>query len=158
MAVEPDPMSEPQAVPSPAERFDASASALRAESTDADALLHALADRLDAVPGLTVVVRHRHGRLRRLIGDLPYVNDLHRRRDPIDRLVVTVESLDYWVTAEDGTVGCGIDDRSRARGTPGDPVPFPEWSDRLFDAIARQNIANAASLAALRAVITGQTT
>ncbi len=157
MAVEPDPMSEPQAVPSPAERFDASASALRAEAMDADALLHALVDRLDAVPGLAVTVTHRHGRLRRLIGDLPYVNDLHRRSDPIDRLVVTVESLDYWVASDDHTVRCGIDDRSRARGTEGDPLPFPEWSDRLFAAIVRQNNANAASLAALRALITGRT-
>ena len=154
MAVEPDLMPEPEPAPSPVEQFDASASVLRAEAMDADALLHALADRLDAVPGLAVTVTRRHGRLRRMVGDLPYLNDLHRRSDPVERLVVTMDSDQYWVSEDDGTLRCGVDNGARVPGTHGSVVPFPEWSDRLFDAIDRQNIANATTLAALRSLIT----
>jgi hypothetical protein len=151
--VVPDPSSDDAPRPSAASEFEESAARLRVEAADADALLHALVDRLDAVPGLTVTVTYRHGRVRRLIGDIPYVNDLHRRTDPIDRIVVTLGPVDYWVTAADGSVRCGADDRSAVRPGSGDDLPFGAWAERLFDDIVTQNHANQESLAALRALI-----
>ncbi len=146
-------MSDEQPRPSPAAEFEESAAMLRAEATDADAMLHSLADRLEAVPGLTVVVTHRHGRVRRLIGDIPYVNDLHRRTDPIDRIVVTVGPLDYWVAPVDGSIRGGTGAPARGPGPVDRTAPFAEWADRLFDAIVRQNHANHQSLVALRTLI-----
>ena len=61
--------------------LDSSAAMVRAESDQLDATLHALVRRLSSVPGLMMTVSHRHGRLRRLIGDLPYINDLNRWSD-----------------------------------------------------------------------------
>jgi hypothetical protein len=65
-----------------------------------------------------------------------------------------MDSDQYWVSEDDGTLRCGVDNGARVPGTHGSVVPFPEWSDRLFDAIDRQNIANATTLAALRSLIT----
>lgn len=71
----------------PVDQLEVSAAWLRSESGTLVPLLDASADRLSAVPGLQVVVTRRRGRLRRLLGDLPYLNDLHRRTAPVDTIV-----------------------------------------------------------------------
>jgi hypothetical protein len=118
---------------------------VRAESDGLDATLHALVDRLAAIPGLNMVVTYHEGRLRRLIGDLPYVNDLHRRGDPIRRIVVTVGSGPYWLDAGEGSLRCG-----RGRG---EELGFAAWADALFDEIAAQNFVNHESMVALRRLV-----
>jgi len=133
--------------------LDSSAAMVRAESDHLDATLHALVKRLSSVLGLNMVVSHRHGRLRRLIGDLPYVNDLHRRTDPIEKLVVEVGVCSYWLRADQGAIHCGREMTTIESGQVLEQLSFWDWATALFDDIARQNFVNHDSLVALRHLV-----
>jgi hypothetical protein len=124
--------------------LDTSSAMLRAESDQLEATLHALVMRLSSVPSLKMVVSHRHGKLRRLIGDLPYINDLHRRTDPIEKVLVTLGDSSYWLHCDGQLISCGRDSA---------PLDFSVWASALFDGIARQNLVNHESLVALRQLV-----
>jgi hypothetical protein len=133
--------------------LDSSSAMVRAESDHLDGTLHALVRRLSSVPGLTMTVSHRHGRLRRLIGDLPYINDLHRWSDPIDKVDVAVGPLTYWLQADRGSIRCGSQVTSVERGEAKEEMSFSVWANALFDEVARQNFVNHESMVALRHLV-----
>ena len=87
--------------------LESSSALVRSESDHLDATLHALVGRLSSVPGLRLNVTYRHGRLRRLIGDLPYINDLHRSSDPVQDIVVELGPDSYWLHSERASIRCG---------------------------------------------------
>ena len=144
--------AEEPGIQAPAE-FDASAAMVRAESVELPAMVHALVQRLSSVPGLELKVARRHGRLRRLLGDLPYLNGMHRRTDPIERIDVTVGACSYWLIAERSAVRCGRRGSSPERGTREEELSFGAWASALFAAIATQNSVNLESVAALRRLV-----
>lgn len=133
--------------------LDSTAAMVRAESDHLDATLHALVNRLSSVPALSMQVFHRHGRLRRLIGDLPYINDLHRRTDPIEKLVISVGGRAYWLHAQGGSMSCGRNSGAFEQPGGAEELSFSEWATALFDDIARQNLVNHGSLLALRELV-----
>jgi hypothetical protein len=133
--------------------LDSSSAMVRAESDHLDATLHALVRRLSSVPGLTMTVSHRHGRLRRLIGDLPYINDLHRWTDPIDKVEVAIGPSTYWLQSDHGSIRCGREVTSVERGRVKEELSFSIWANTLFDDIARQNFVNHESMVALRHLV-----
>jgi hypothetical protein len=146
-------MSDEDAAMDTGASLDASSAMVRAESDQLDATLHALVRRLSSVPGLTMSVSYRHGRLRRLIGDLPYINDLHRWTDPIDKVQVAVGPSTYWLQSEGGSIRCGREVTSLERGAQKAELSFPVWANALFDEIARQNFVNHESMVALRHLV-----
>ena len=91
--------------------------------------------------------------LRRLIGDLPYINDLHRRSDPIQEIVVVVDPDTYWLHADHGLITCGRDVSSIERGAVKEELSFSAWATALFDQIAQQNLVNHDSIVALRHLV-----
>ena len=129
--------------------LDASAALVRAEVDHLDATLRALATRLSTVPGLKVKVGYRQGRLRRLVGDLPYINDLNRRTGPVARLAVACGPVSYWVHAEHGSIKCGREQH----GALAEELPFSSWASRLFDEVVEQNLLNYEAMAALRRLV-----
>jgi hypothetical protein len=129
--------------------LDTSAALVRAESDHLDATLHALATRLSSVPGLKVTVTYRQGKLRRLLGDLPYINDLNRRTGPIHKLVVAIGPSSYWVDAGHGSIRCGRDEQ----GLVSEELAFSAWATALFDEIVKQNLINYESMVALRRLV-----
>lgn len=133
--------------------LDSSSAMVRAESAQLKATLSALVTRLSSVPGLELTVSRRHGRLRRLIGDLPYVNDLHRSSDPIDRLVVSVARHTYSLHAHEDSIVCTRELDSIERGPVKERLTFSAWALALFDDISQQNFANHESLVALRHLV-----
>jgi hypothetical protein len=133
--------------------LDFSSAMVRAESDHVDATLHALVKRLSSVPGLTMTVSYRHGKLRRLIGDLPYINDLHRRTDPVHKIVVAVGPCSYWLNSDHGSIKCGREITSVERGQVKEELSFSVWATTLFDEIAQQNFVNHESMAALRHLV-----
>ncbi len=133
--------------------LDFSSAMVRAESGHLDATLHALIDKLSSVPGLNVGVFYRHGKLRRLIGDLPYINDLHRRTDPIDKIVVGVGPSSYWLHSQHGSIQCGRESASIEPGQIKEDLSFSAWATALFDEIAEQNFVNHDSMMALRHLV-----
>ncbi len=133
--------------------LDSSAALVRAESDHLDATLHALVIRLSSVPGLKVSVAYRHGKLRRLLGDLPYINDLNRRTGPIHKLLVAVGTRSYWVRADHGSIRCGREITSGEQGQVTEEMSFSSWAATLFDEIAAQNFVNYESMAALRRLV-----
>jgi hypothetical protein len=139
----------------PAE-LESTAAVLRLDAAELDALLHALVERLSSVPGLKIDVSYRNGRLRRLVGDLPYVNDLHRPSDPIHRILVTIGAGAYWVASTDGVLTCGVDSLTLQRGPASDPLPFPTWADLLVGEIVSQSHISHESADALRKLIEGE--
>ena len=120
------------------------------------ALLHALVERLSSVPGLNIAVDYRHGRFRRLLGDIPYVNDLHRPSDPIRRIAVTIGTGEYWVQSTDGSLKCGIDRLTLQRGPATEALSFSAWADLLLEEIVNQNHISHESAVALRNLIEGE--
>jgi hypothetical protein len=137
----------------PAAGLDSSSAMVRAESDHLDATLHALVKRLSSVPGLKMTVSHRHGKLRRLIGDLPYINDLHRGTDPIHKIVIVVGPCSYWLHADHGSIECGREGSSFEPGQGKEELSFSVWATTLFDEIARQNFVNHESMVALRRLV-----
>ena len=142
-------------------QLDSSSAMVRAESEYLDATLHALVARLSSVPGLKIAVSpglktavsRRHGRLRRLIGDLPYINDLHRRTDPVHKIVVEVGPCTHWLHSDYGSIKCGRELTSIERGQVKEELSFTVWATELFDEIARQNLVNHESIVALRHLV-----
>jgi len=133
--------------------FDDSAAMLRAETAHLDATLHALATRLAAVPGLKLTVSARQGLLRRLIGDIPYVNDLQRRTSPIERLEVEIGATSYWLCVSHGSIKCGREPSPTQPGPVDEQLSFAGWATALFDEIAEQNLVNHESMVALRRLV-----
>jgi hypothetical protein len=135
---------------------DRQSAVLRSESDDLDAMLHGLIERLRGIPGLQVNVKQHPRRVRRLMGDIPYINDLHRRSDRIDRVDVTIGAANYWVESHGGSVTCGQDLAPAAEGRPSTPLPFADWSDALFADISMSNRQALESLSALRGLVEGE--
>ncbi len=129
---------------------------VRFDMDDVDVLLHALVERLSSVPGLKIVVTHGNRRIRRLLGDLPYVTDRHRLSDPIRRMAVTIGTSEYWVASSHGALTCGVARLTPQRSASGDPLPFAVWADRLIDEIVSQNHITHESVDALRTLIEGE--
>ena len=131
--------------------LDSTAALLRVETAHLDATVHALVARLSSVPGLQMTVRYRHGRLRRLLGDLPYINDLHRAGDPIESIAVSVRDSHYTLTSTNGALRCT---RARSAGGAGEEeLTFSAWADALFDDITHENLINHDAMLALRELV-----
>jgi hypothetical protein len=133
--------------------LDSSSALVRAEADHLDSTLHALVTRLGSVPGLNISVSYRHGKLRRFIGDLPYINDLNRRTGPIQRISVVVGGDSYWLRRDRETIRCG---RDPVPAQPDPAVPeltFSAWAEALFNDVAGQNLVNHDSLVALRQLV-----
>jgi hypothetical protein len=134
-------------------KLDSSSAMVRAESDHLDATLHALVNRLSSVPGLKLSVSYRQGRLRRLLGDLPYVGDLRRGSRAIEELVVTAAGCSYWLRRDAGSIRCGRALTSAEQQAAEEDLPFSTWASALFDEIAQQNFVNHDSLVALRHLV-----
>jgi hypothetical protein len=130
-----------------------SSTLLRSDWVHLDAVLHALVERLSEVPGLRMRVTYRHGTLRRVTGDIPFVNDLHRTSDPIRSIVVTVASSRYWVDVTEGSMQCGAESSTPPAGAGREIATFHDWADALFTDIARRNHLDPEMMAALRDLI-----
>lgn len=139
----------------PETSIETSTAMLRIEADDLDPLLRTLAERLEAVPGLPVQVTKRHGRLRGLVGDLPYVERLPRRNDRVVRIVVTVGDGRHWVAREGTSLRCGVDRKAAGQGTATAHQSVPEWVGELVAAIDRRNSAEREAIAALRHLVEG---
>jgi hypothetical protein len=134
--------------------LDTSSAMLRAEANHLDATLQALVKRLSSVPGLNMVVTYKHGRIRRLIGDLPYINDLHPSTGPIRKIVVSVGERSYWLRSESRSIKCGRDDLTTIQPElSGEHFAFSTWASELFEDITQQNLINHESMVALRHLI-----
>jgi hypothetical protein len=146
-------MTDEDAATGPGARLHSSSAMVRAESDQLDATVHALVATLSSIPGLNMVISYREGRLRRLIGDLPYINDLHRRSDPVRRIVVTIGGGSYWLDSDEGTIRCGRDAASIGPEPRQEQLSFADWATALFDEISRQNFVNHESMVALRRLV-----
>ena len=135
------------------QRLDSTSAMVRAEADYLDATLHALVTRLATVPGLSMSVSYRHGRLRRLFGDVPYVNDLNRRTGSIQRIVIAVGPRSYWLHSDLGAIRCGRDPSPPQPGQGEADLTFSAWASALFEDIATQNMINHDSLVALRHLV-----
>jgi hypothetical protein len=123
---------------------------VRRQLSESDALLHALVDRLSGVPGLNLKVDYRRGRWRRLVGDLPYVNDLHKKSYPIGSIRVGVGTTAYWVRATHGSLSCGSDNLSVDHGMVTEEQSVPAWTRGLLATLEAQCHLDPVSLSALR--------
>ena len=133
--------------------FDESSAMVRAEADHLDARLRALVQRLSAVPGLEISVSYRHGKVRTLLGDLPYVNDVNRPTGSIRRIAIAVGPYVYWLNAKPGSIACGRDPIPVQSERVGEMLTFSSWAGELFEEIARHNVANHDSLVALRQLV-----
>jgi hypothetical protein len=142
------------AEPSPEAGGLESASAdLRANAGDLDLLLHRLVEKLQGIPGFDPVVTYRQGRLRRILGDIPYVNDLYSTSRPISAIRVGAGGDEYLLEAKHSAISCRIE-RRRPTGsvTPSD-VSFSSWIAQLIAAVESQSRAANEALAALENLI-----
>ncbi|MHB8319753.1 MAG: hypothetical protein ACYDEP_11095 [Acidimicrobiales bacterium] len=133
--------------------LDESASLLRYESSSVDAMLHALVERFSCVPGLDMTVTHRHGKLRKVFGDIPYVNDLKRHTDPISSIVIKVGSTEYWVKNVKGILRFGVDSATSASETvttAGVDKSFSKWAESLISNLTSESKAHYEAISALR--------
>ena len=128
--------------------LDFSSAMLRAEAGHQEAGLHGLVARLSSIPGLQLRVSYRHGMVRRLLGDLPYVNDLHRRTDAIREIAVDVGTGSYRLRSERGSLEC-----TRTQGHTQTKLSLSTWVSALFEDIVEQNLGNHDSLVALRCLV-----
>jgi hypothetical protein len=129
--------------------FELNAAALRSENGTLDATLHGLLAKLSGVPGLSVVATRRRPWWRRLLGDLPYLDDLPRRRGPIEAITVSSGEGNYRLVRAGASVRC-----TRERpGTPAEELPFGRWADALLADIEVDNRTSHESLLALRALV-----
>jgi hypothetical protein len=122
---------------------------VRAEADHLDVLVDALVDSLSSVPGLEIRVTYRHGRLRTLLGDLPYVNDLGRGTGPTRKLAVTVGRSRYLLEVESCAIKCSVVDASGDE----DALTVRDWAKSLTDEIERHNRFNYESITALRNLV-----
>ena len=146
-------VDEGESVPEPLTGLEYRAAELRAEMPSVDGMLHALVDRLSGIPGLAMSVSYRHARWRRLVGDIPFVNDLHRRADPIRNIAVTIGSIEYWLRATGGTVRCGTDTVVAGRGRTTEEIPFTRWAETLFAALVGETQVHRDAIVALRDLV-----
>jgi hypothetical protein len=128
-----------------------SAAMLRAEADHLDATLYALVARLSGVPGLSLTVSYRHGKLRRLLGDLPYINDLNRPTGPIHRITIRIGPDSYWLVSDERTITCGHEPRPPGDGDQ--ELGFSAWAKALLEEISKHNMVNHDSLVALRQLV-----
>ncbi len=133
--------------------LEASAASIRADVGDFSVLLHALVDRLSAIPGLYVRVKYHQSKLSRLIGDLPYVNDIHKRSAPVQSIRVKILTTEHWIVADGAAITCGTSGLSANRGLVSTEIPFPLWIRGLIEAVGEQSKVNRESLAALESLI-----
>ncbi|HTW97706.1 MAG TPA: hypothetical protein VMD59_02955 [Acidimicrobiales bacterium] len=110
--------------------LDDAAASLRSNAADAPVLLHALALRLGDVPGLAVQVSRRRGRISRLVGDIPSVNDFRLKSAPVTAIRAQVRDRVFEIEA----TGYGIQCSSGA-STERRVVPFAQWMDELTAAL-----------------------
>lgn len=135
------------------ESLDVSAASLRAETEHLDLLLHSLVDKLRAVPGLEPVITYRRSRLRRIVGDVPYVNDLHRKSSPIEAIRVTVGGSAFELSATTSSITCSVVGRGPGTERGQVATSFSEWITQLMAAIDERNRLAADSLSALQDLI-----
>ncbi len=133
----------------PGSAFELNAAALRSESATLDATLHGLLAKLSGVPGLSVVVTRRRPWWRRILGDLPYLEDLPRHRGPIEAITVSSGARDYRVLRTGASLRCT---RERPDTAP-EELPFGRWADALLADIEAENRTSHESLLALRALV-----
>lgn len=133
--------------------LDSASADLQARAGDLDLLLHRLVEKLRGVPDLNMVVSYRHGRLRRLLGDLPYVNDLHTRSQPISAIQVHVGASDYLLEATSTSISCRIVGHPASNATTQQPVAFSRWIGDLIATVAEHNQATQESVASLESLI-----
>ena len=133
--------------------LDAAAASLRADVDQLDVLLRSLVDKLRAIPGLSPAVTYRRSRLRRILGDLPYVNDLYRRSSPIERISVTVADRAFELGATTSSITCSIESRAPSAARSVTVVSFSEWIKELMATIDERNRLAADSMAALQHLI-----
>jgi len=133
--------------------LDWSAALVRAEAAHLDATLRGFLTRLRSIPNLAIKVSYRHGRLRRLLGDLPYLNDLHRSTDPIEEILLEVGESGYWLRSRAGAIACGRDHRSGGLESDHQRLTFHDWAAALCGEIERENLLNHEALLALRRLV-----
>jgi hypothetical protein len=133
--------------------LDTSSALVRAEADHLEATLHALVTRLGSVPGLKITVSYRHGKLRRFLGDLPYINDLNRRTGPIQRISVVIGAHAYWLHRDREAIRCGRDPIPTQPDSGAQELTFSAWAKTLFAEIAQENLVNHDSLLALRQLV-----
>jgi hypothetical protein len=133
--------------------FDSSSAMVRAEAEHLEATLGALVAALSSVPGLKLSVYPHPGILRKLLGDLPYINDMARRKGQIQRIAVAIGPWSYWLHSELGSIKCGRDAAAAQAGQANEQMTFSAWVTALFEQIARQNLVNHDSLVALRQLV-----
>jgi hypothetical protein len=92
--------------------------------------------------------------LRRLIGDLPYLNGRRGSSAPIQRVSVALGPRTYLLAVAPGSIRCWIEGTSLDRpGGPAEQLPFRDWATRLLGEVAEQNLVNYSSLVALRHLV-----
>jgi hypothetical protein len=143
----------PGRVPEGAVGFDSSSAMVRAEAEHLEATLGALVASLSSVPGLKLSVYPHRGLLRKLLGDLPYIDDMTRRKGQIQRIVVAIGPRSYWLRSQPGSIRCGLDVSTTQAGQANEEMTFSAWATALFEEIARQNLVNHDSLVALRQLV-----
>jgi hypothetical protein len=132
-----------------ASAFELSSAELRSESGALDATLHGLLARLSGVPGLTVVVKRRRPWWRRILGDLPYVEDLPPRKGAIEAIAVSTVTHRYELVRTDASI---LSTRADFDGPPRE-LTFSEWAAALLADIEADNRSSHESLLALRAFV-----
>lgn len=133
--------------------LDESSAMLRAEAAQLDARLRALVQMMSSVPGLELSVSYRQGKIRSLLGDLPYLNDVNRPARPIQRIATAVGGYVYWLNAKPGSITCGRDPISPRPECVSEMLTFSIWARALFDEVVSDNVANHDSMVALRRLV-----
>ncbi len=133
--------------------LDDAASSLRAAAADKAALLQALAGCLADIPGLQLQVVRRRGKLRRIFGDIPYVNDFQRRSAPVSAIRVQVGDRLFELES----TGPKFDCFSGPSGSAGSRknMPFPEWMAGLVGELAEMSRVSAGAIEALENLLIG---
>jgi len=133
--------------------LECGAALVRAEAEDLDVVLRALGDKLSDVPGLKVRVSYRQGRVRSLIGDLPYLNGVRRSRGCVRRIDVGMDGFSYWLESGSHAIRSGRVVAGRDRGAVEEELTVREWIASLLDEIARHNLAGYEAMTALRNLV-----
>jgi hypothetical protein len=129
--------------------FELSSAALRSEHGALDATLHGLVARLSGVPGLNVAVTRRRPWWRRVLGDLPYLEDRALRKGPIETVTVSTGRRRYELVR----AGASIRSTREQQGDPPQELDFTRWAGSLLADIEAENQTSHDSLRALRAFV-----
>lgn len=136
----------------PGSDFELSSAALRSENEALDATLHGLVAKLSGVPGLTVSVKRRRPWWRRILGDLPYLEDMTPRSGPIEAITVSTAARRYELVR----AGASIRATREPRDGPSQELDFTQWAGALLADIEAENRTSHDSLLALRAFVEHQ--